>query len=305
MIQVKQYSGLDKIPDGRAGGEIQNGCLVVEGGAFRGLYNQGVMDAFMLHDINIHTVIGVSAGALAGMNYVSGQIGRSARANLKYRHDSRYIGRRAMKKSRSVIDIDFLLKTFEKYEPLDMERLLSKDRHFIAVATSCMDGETKYYDANNCSNVLDAVKASASMPYVSPMVNIDGTLCLDGGCSCKIAYQWALDHDFDKIVIIKTRERGYRKPQRESETARKFYREFPEFADKLAKSNIEYCRECDAVDELERTQRAFVIAPSAPVTVGRLEPDVEKLGELYWQGYDDALAHMDELKKYLDISDLS
>jgi predicted patatin/cPLA2 family phospholipase len=297
----KNYSGLDKIPSGHAGDMVQEGCLVIEGGAFRGMYNEGVLDAFMLNDINIRTVIGVSAGALAGMNYVSGQIGRSARANLGYRHDSRYIGRRAFRKSHSIIDIDFLLKTFEKYEPLDRDRLLSDDRHFIAVATSCMDGETKYYDKENCTNILEAVKASASMPYVAPMVNIDGTLCLDGGCSCKIAYQWALDHEFEKIVIVKTRERGYRKPQKKSETAFRFYREYPEFAGKLANSNIEYCRECDEIDELERTGRAYVVAPSSHVTVGRLEPDLEKLGELYWQGYNDALSQMEELKKYLNV----
>jgi predicted patatin/cPLA2 family phospholipase len=37
------------------------------------------------------------------------------------------------------------------------------------------------------------------------------------------------------------------------------------------------------------------------VTVGRLEPDLEKLGELYWQGYNDALSQMEELKKYLNV----
>jgi predicted patatin/cPLA2 family phospholipase len=299
MRQSKIYSGLDKIPTGQAGGEIQSGCLVIEGGAFRGLYNQGVLDAFMQNDINLHTVIGVSAGALAGMNYVSGQIGRSARANLKYRHDSRYIGRKAIRKSHSIIDLDFLLKVYNEYEPLNLERFLSKDRHYVAVATNCSNGGTQYYDTENCADIFAAIKASASMPYVSPMVDVDGTPCLDGGCSCKIAYEWALEHDFEKIIIIKTRERGFRKPAKESGEAYKFYRKYPEFAEKLAHSNIEYDRECDAVDELEKTKRAYVIAPSEPVTVGRLEGDPEKMGDLYWLGYRDAITHMDEIRAYL------
>jgi predicted patatin/cPLA2 family phospholipase len=299
MRQSKIYSGLDKIPTGQAGSAIQSGCLVIEGGAFRGLYNQGVLDAFMQNDINIHTVIGVSAGALAGMNYVSGQIGRSARANLKYRHDSRYIGRKALRKSHSVIDLDFLLEVYNEYEPLNLERFMAKDRHYIAVVTNCNNGGTQYYDVENCGDIFAAIKASASMPYVSPMVNVDGTPCLDGGCSCKIAYEWALEHNFEKIIIIKTRERGFRKPSKESGEAYKFYRKYPEFAEKLAHSNIEYDRECDAVDELEKTKRAYVIAPSEPVTVGRLEGDPEKLGDLYWLGYRDGITHMDEIRKYL------
>lgn len=299
MRQSKIYSGLDEIPTGQAGSEIQNGCLVIEGGAFRGMYNQGVLDAFMLNNINIHTVIGVSAGALAGMNYVAGQIGRSARANLKYRHDSRYIGRKAWRKSHSIIDLDFLLKVYNEYEPLDLERFMSKDRRFIAVATNCNDGGTQYYDSDSCADIFAAIKASASMPYVSPMVNVDGTPCLDGGCSCKIAYQWALDHNFEKIIIIKTRERGFRKPCKEFGEAYRFYKKYPEFARKLAHSNIEYDAECDAVDELEKTKRAYVIAPSEPVTVGRLEGDAEKMGDLYWLGYQDAEAHMEEVRSYL------
>jgi len=89
----KTYSGISKIPSGRASDKLTEGCLVLEGGAFRGLYTQGFLDALMLADINLSCVIGVSAGALGGANYVSGQIGRSARINLNYRADSRYIGK--------------------------------------------------------------------------------------------------------------------------------------------------------------------------------------------------------------------
>ena len=94
------YSKMDQIPQGNASENITEGCLVLEGGAFRGLYTQGVLDAMMQNDINLSCVIGVSAGALGGLNYVSGQIGRSARINLSYRHDSRYVGVKALIRSR-------------------------------------------------------------------------------------------------------------------------------------------------------------------------------------------------------------
>ena len=300
MKKSKVYSGLDGLPNGKTQGTVQKGCLVLEGGAFRGLYNQGVLDAFLEQDINIHTVIGVSAGALAGMNYVAGQLGRSARANLKYRHDSRYIGAKAWLLGKSIVNVDFLLKICDEIDPLDKERLTSPDRHFVAVATNCLNGNTEYYDANNCSNILTAIKASATMPYISPMIDVDGTPCLDGGCSCAIPYQWALDEGFDKIIIIKTRERGYRKLVGDRHVAERYYRKYPAFAKALDQGDARYNKECDAVDELEKKGQAFVIAPSQPVTVGRLESDMEKLGELYWLGYEDAMERMSELRRYLE-----
>ena len=74
--KIRSYSGLGSIPAGHAGEQIRKGCVVLEGGAFRGLYTQGVLDAWMQRNLNFECTIGVSAGAMAGLNYVSGQIGR-------------------------------------------------------------------------------------------------------------------------------------------------------------------------------------------------------------------------------------
>lgn len=300
MKEIKKYQNLEHIPQGKASTIIQPGCLVIEGGAFRGLYNQGVLDALMLNDINIHTVIGVSAGALAGMNYVSGQIGRSARANLEYRHDSRFVGVKAMHHAHSILDLDFLLETYNEYDPLDLERFESDDRHFVAVATNCLTGKAMYYDKNNCSNIYDAIKASASMPYISSMVEVDGIPCLDGGCSCHIAYQWALDQGFEKIVVIRTRERGYRKDDKNHSLAPKIYKEYEAFAHTLLLSDANYNWECQQVEDLQDKGRIFVIAPKEPVNVSRIEGDMEKLGELYWEGFEDAMHLMEKLRAYLE-----
>ena len=102
-MSKKIFSKIDKIPGGRASNKISKLCLVLEGGAFRGLYSEGVLDALMLAGINAECTIGVSAGAMNGMNYVSGQIGRAARINLTYRHDSRYIGLKAIKTNKGVV----------------------------------------------------------------------------------------------------------------------------------------------------------------------------------------------------------
>ena len=294
-----KYSRIDEIPNGMASEELTEGCLVLEGGAFRGLYTQGYLDALMLNNINFQTVIGCSAGAMAGMNYVAGQIGRSARANLGYRHESSFIGVESLKRAHSVIRLDFLLKDYNGIELINIRRFYDPRRRFVAVCTDCDTGETLYFDRDYCGNIADAVKASASMPFVTPMVNVDGKMCLDGGASCKIPYQWAIDQGYEKIVVIKTRENGFRKKVSDKKSAQRIYRNHQAFAEKVDESSAAYNRQCDELEELNASGRMLVIAPSQKVTVRRVEGNMEKLGNLYWLGYNDALANMDQLKEYL------
>ncbi len=298
-MSSREYEYFDKIPTGNANENIQNACLVLEGGAFRGLYNQGVMDAWMKHGLNFGCVIGVSAGALAGLNAVSGQIGRSARANLGQRHNSSYIGAQAIRKSRSMINLDFLVHDLNEIEPLNEERFYSDLQRFVAVATNCETGEAEYFEKGKCEDIMSAIKASASMPFITPMVKIGDGLYLDGGCACKIAYQWAIDEGYEKIVIVRTRDRAFRKKETKSTGARRFYRNYPLFAEKLVTMNADYNAQCDEIQRLEDSGRVFVVAPEKPVNVSRVEGNMDKLGNLYWTGYHDGKESLLPIKEYL------
>lgn len=298
----KTFSRIDDILSGHASEKLVDACLVLEGGAFRGLYGEGVLDYWMQNDMNFSCVIGVSAGALNGLNYVSGQIGRAARANLNSRYDRNYIGGGAIRKSHSLINLNYLFRDYNHIEPFDLNRFNRPQQRFIVVATDCRSGETLYFEKGKCRDIFTAAKASASMPVISPMVNVDGTPCLDGGCSCKIAYHWALDEGFEKIIVVRTRERGYRKRLSDKAIAlsEKLYKHYPEFTEVLRRSDLDYNRQCRELEELEKEGRIFMIAPSRPVTVSRVEKDLEKLGELYELGVNDAIAEMDRLKAYLE-----
>ena len=293
------YSRLSQIPSGLASEALIPGCLVLEGGAFRGLYTQGFLDAMMQKDLNLSCVIGVSAGALSGLNYVAGQIGRSARTNLTYRRDSRYVGTQAMLRSHSILDIGFLVEDRGILEPVNLERFHRPAQRYIAVATNCQTGEAAYFEKGLCNDIMQAVRASATMPYISPMVMIDGVPYLDGGCACKIPYEWALQEGFPKILVIRTREATYRKNGKKSRTALRFYKKYPAFADKLARSNLDYNSQCEEIEELHQSGRLLRFAPSKPVEVSRLERNLEKLGDLYWLGYQDCLDSLDEIRGYL------
>ncbi len=300
MSSKKVYSKIERIPKGKAKDKITEGCLVLEGGAFRGLFTQGVLDCFMRHDINFSCVIGVSAGALSGLNYASGQIGRSARLNLGYRHDPDYVGIKALVHSKSPIRLDFCFDDYGLIEPFDEERFFSRPVRYIAVATNCLTGKPVFFEKDNCKNIYDAAKASASMPFISPMVNVDGIPCLDGGCSCKIPYEKAMELGYDKIIVVRTRDKDYRKKVNENMLNIGPYRNYPMFFESLKNSNSDYNRQCDEISRLEEEGKLFVIQPEDPVTVKRIEGNMSKLGHLYWTGYKSALKKIRGLRAFIN-----
>ena len=299
----KAYSRLGELPRGRASTRLTPGCLVLEGGALRGTYSVGVMDALMEADINLQATVGVSAGALNGISYVSGQMGRSARSPLTYRHDQRYFGLRAYFRNKSPFGFDFMFGELTyKLDPLDIERFMDPARRFVCVATNCRTGQPEFFEkGDSLDDIFIATRASSTMPYISDMVDIKGQPYLDGGCSLKIPHRWALEQGYEKIVVIKTYPDGFRRDEkRGSRLASMVYgKRWPELAAALARSNADYNRACDELDRLSAEGRVFTIAPSINMHIGRMEKDLEKLGEWYWLGYRDGMARMDALREYL------
>ena len=300
----KQYSGWQDLPSGLASGHVTEGCLVLEGGAFRGIYVEGVADALMKHGINLSATVGCSAGALNGMSYTSGQIGRSARINLGHRHDRDYVGLRPLLREGCLVSLRYLFEEMAARYPLDYKRLNAPSRRFAVCVTNCKTGEAAFPDTRSTSSIDRAVMASASMPFVSRMVKVDGVPCLDGGCSCKVPYRWALEQGYEKIVVVRTQHRDYRKKPFSgalARLARLRYHRYPGFVKSLTESNDDYNRQCEELEALEREGRVLLLSPSVPVTVGRLEGDMEKLGQLYWLGYRDTGARLDQIRAYLQI----
>ena len=299
-MSKKIFSKIDKIPRGRASNKISKLCLVLEGGAFRGLYSEGVLDALMLAGINAECTIGVSAGAMNGMNYVSGQIGRAARINLTYRHDSRYIGLKAIKTNKGVVGFDFVMNQIDE-EAFDEETFFDRRKRFVVVATNCLTGKPEYFDRDQVGDkIYDAVSASASMPFISKMVEIEGVPYLDGGCSNKIPYRWALDQGYEKIIVVRTRPSSFRRKVKSNHlVTNRVYKSYPEFAEVLARSDQDYNRQCDELTILNSQKRLYVISPSVFMDVNRLEGDLEKLGELYKLGFDDTVRQIKDIMAYL------
>lgn len=296
------FIGTECIPVGNASDKITEGCIAVEGGGFRGTYSAGVLDALMENDINMSCLVGVSAGALIGLNYISGQIGRSTRINLEFRQDDRYVGMQAIKNDNSVIGFSYLFNEINEYEPFDFERFNNSPRRFVAVVTNCLTGKTEYFEKGQCEDIFQAVRASATLPYVSKPVYLNNTPYFDGGCACRLPYQWALDNNYKKVIVVKNQNSNYRVDisKNINYLIERSYRNYPAFSKVMANGDERYNEQCNEIEKLENEGKIFVLSPSKKIKVDTLESDLSKLIKLYFLGYNDTKKRMCELKSYLN-----
>ena len=301
MDKNNHRSLTEEFPSGSASENIVKGCVVVEGGAFRGVYSQGVMDALMENDINMECTIGVSAGAMGGMCYVSGDIGRAIRVNVGYRKDPRYVGFLPLFTDAGVIGFDFVFNETPKVLNFNYDRFFSPDRRFACVVTNCVTGEAVVKEKGKVPNIFQAIRASASMPYLSKPVILEGVPYLDGGCARNCPWQWAKEEGYEKILLIRNRPVGYRRDDKRDIKAKFYAKQFPELAKVLAEDGKHYSKECIEAEEAAERGDVFMLCPGTTESVGRLEKSIERLSLFYWLGYYETLAKMPEIKRYLQI----
>lgn len=278
-------------------------AIVLEGGSLRCMFSAGAVDVMMEEGIAYDGLFGVSAGALTGANYVSGQRGRTAEVNLNFVNDKRYLGVRNLLLHRSLFNFDFLFgEICDTLVPMDRETFEHSPCRFTAVSTNCLTGEPVFSEKSACTDIYAAIRASASLPLLAPMVMVEGAPCLDGGVSLSIPYMRALEEGYDKVVVVTTREHGYRKDKVSRPMARMYaraYRKYPRLVEALLEAPRRYGRELDMLDRLEAQGRLFVLRPPQPVTVSRAEKDTDKLRALYQQGADACRSRLPALLGYL------
>lgn len=281
-------------------------ALVLEGGALRGMYTSGVLDTFLKNNMEFECVAGVSAGALNAMSYISKQPGRSAKINLEYCDDPRYIGRKAFIKNKGIIGYDYLFGDIsENKVPFDYKSFENTNQRFIIVTTNCEKAETEYLEKSNCNDLFKVAQASSSMPLASAMVEINNNHYLDGAVTTSIPVKWALEQGYEKVVVVLTRDKTYRKPMLSNKMKKLYklaYHKYPKLIEKLNTMPERYNKLQDEIIDLEKEGKIFIIRPEKEVTVSRLEKDKEKLENLYKEGIAETEKNLDALKEYLEIS---
>ena len=276
--------------------------LILEGGAMRGMFTAGVIDVMMEHGIAFDGAIGVSAGAAFGCNYKSKQIGRVIRYNTRFCQDPRYGGLRVLLKEGNFYSKQFCYEEVPLiHDIFDFDTYERNPMEFYVVATDVDTGKAEYHilvDRND--HGFEWIRASASMPLVSRMVEIDGRKYLDGALADSIPVQFFESIGYNRNVVILTQPHGFRK-KRDSlyPLMKQYYRKYPKLVEAIATRHEVYNASLDHIAQQEKNGNLLVIRPLEKLPIGRTENDPDKLRRVYEIGRSVAEHRIEEIKAFL------
>lgn len=276
--------------------------LILEGGAMRGMFSCGVMDVMMEHSIEFDGAVGVSAGAAFGCNYKSKQIGRAIRYNTRFCADKRYGGIHSLITSGNIYNADFCYKEVPlKYDPFDFEAYLTNPMDFYVVCTDVDSGKAVYHKYEGTEkDGFDWIRASASMPLVSQMVNIGGNKYLDGALADSIPIKFFEREGYDRNLVILTRPKSYTMKRNEMMPLMRLkYSKYPNLLAAIENRHRVYNETLTYISQMERTGKLLVIRPESPLPVSRVEKDPDKLRQAYEIGRKIATERLEEIKRFL------
>ena len=275
--------------------------LLLEGGAMRGMYTAGVLDIFMENNIKIDGIVGVSAGALFGMNYKSKQIGRVIRYNKKYAGNKNYMGLYSFITTGNIMNEDFCFKKIvNELDRIDYETFKNSNIEFYAVVTNIETGKAEYIKIDDLKdkNSLEILRASGSMPFVSRPVIVNNKKYLDGGIADSIPIDKIMSMGFDRVIVVLTRPIDYKKKKSNQILPKIYYRKYPKFVETINKRYIKYNEELEKIEQLEKQEKILVIRPSKLVNIKRIEKNIDKLQEMYDLGKNDTIKLLDKMYQY-------
>ena len=284
---------------------IKKATLVLEGGATRGIFTSGALDYLMERELYFSDVIGVSAGSCNAVDYVSRQPGRTRDCMIPTDKEGKYYyGIRDFVKEKSLMNMDLI---FDKYPkellPFDFETYFNSEINCQIVTTNCLTGKAEYMteDSDN-DRLMKLCRASSSMPLLTPIVNIDNVPYLDGGLADSVPIRRAQQIENEKIVVILTKNQGYRKSVLSPTMQRVYkraYKSYPNLIRTILRRSFEYNKTMNYLDQLEKRGEIFILRPQVK-PVSRLERNKETLHAFYEHGYKYTERKFDDLMENLE-----
>lgn len=256
----------------------------------RGAFTCGALDYLMDRGLRFRYCVAVSAGACNGLSYISQQRGRAKQTNVDMLAKYHFIGIKYLWSQHSILDQNTIYyKIPHDILPFDFEAFFRHPYPYEMVTTNCLTGRPCYLtETQSAERLTDIAKASSSLPFVCPIVRIDGVPMLDGGIVDSIPLMRAIETGHAFNVVILTRERGFRDHNTDIKIPKFIYRQYPRLRAVLSRRHACYNEQLEMVDRMEAEGRILAIRPLTPPQVSRLEHDPQKLAELYQQGYEAA-----------------
>lgn len=248
-------------------------ALVVEGGGLRGAFGAGVITELSRAGLAaFDDIVAVSAGAPSAAYLATGQAEQGLTIWREYTHGSQLISARNLYRGAPLLAIDRLVGVFQHTVPLDAAALGATTTRLWIAITDCETGIARYVKATP-DNVFELLRATMALPVANGMiVPIDGLPSIDGGVVAPIPLHQGLALRRDRLLVVLTRPRGYRRPARRiaSFAIGWTYPQYPAVRKALALRAERANAVLEQIEELERAGRIAVIRPTEPLPASRL-----------------------------------
>ncbi len=250
----------------------------------RGMFTVGVIDTLMRHGVTFDGLIGVSAGAAFGCNYKSRQPERGLRYNKLLAKDWRMCSVRSWLTTGDLFGAEFAYHIVPRtIDPFDCAAFEANPMAFYVVCTDVDTGEAVYKRLDYADDeAFDWIRASASMPVCSRIVNLDGRRLLDGGISDSIPLEYFESIGYRRNVVVLTQPSGYHKElTRAFPVMRMWLRKHSRLVEALRRRHEVYNRQLEYVAAAEREDRAIVIRPPYALPIGHTCHDPAEMQRVY------------------------
>lgn len=274
--------------------------LVLEGGAMRGLFSAGAMDVMMEYGVHFDGIVGVSAGACFGCNYKSRQHGRAIRYNKQFAGDGRYCGFGSLIKTGNYYNAEFAYHIVPtQYDVFDADAYAANPMEYYVVCTDITTGKAVYKKCERFNHeMLEWIRASASMPVVSTVVEVGGLKLLDGGVSDSIPLRFFQQQGYTDNVVILTQPIDYvKRPLKAIPLVKWSLRKYPEMVAAMQNRHVMYNEQTAYVRSEEAQGRCIVIRSEAPINIGHFSINADEMQRIYELGREAALKKIDEILK--------
>lgn len=273
-----------------------NTVLMLEGGGMRASYTAGIVSLLMEQHITFDHVCGISAGSSHTVNYLSGDIWRTRASFVDLVKDPHFGGVRTFLEGKGMFSAHWIYEVSGLpggVLPFDMDAFLANPTPCSIQAFDRDTGEDVVWrreDMQTLHDLMVRVRASSTLPIVMPPVTIDGHVYYDGGLGVGggIPLQLAIDSGCERIFAVRTRRKGFRKPWpdigRGARLTAERYRNHPKVREALLTRNQRYNEACDALEELEREGRAYIVY-AEDMAVENSTTDLHALRASYFDGY--------------------
>lgn len=288
---------------------ITDTALIFEGGGMRASYTCAVANILLEQGIYFNHVYGVSAGSSNAVNYVSRDEKREHGSFTTIANDPDFGGIKTFLQHKGMFNVAYLYGTIADAGgamPFDFSTFNENPAEVTIAATERESGRTVYWskrDFADLHELMIRVRASSTLPLVMPPPKIDGNYYYDGGLGENhgMLISQAERDGYERFFIVRTRQRGFRKPEAPNPLAMALFWRRPAMRAALRRWGPEYNETCSRIERLVDEGRAYVFY-AEEMTAENSTGDYALLEKNYDAGYRQGMRELGDLKAFLGIA---